>query len=297
MSLLVRKLEAIFNIGTGDFGDGKPESVKVNQGTFDGLKISAQVINIGAPGLATATIRIWGLTLSVMNKVARTGKPLTLARDNTVTLLAGDDVSGMSQVFSGIIWSAYIDFNDAPSVSLNISGIASALYLAKPAPALSFPSGGTVATMMAQIAATMGKNFQNFGVTTSLPASYFPGSPVDQARACAQHANINYDLSGGAGGDVVMIWPKGGSKGGEIPLISAATGLVGYPKFCDQGVIVTSLYAPGIAYGSLFKLETVETPASGQWYAYAITLDLESETPGGKWFMDIEAHLLSDASQ
>ena len=74
-----------------------------------------------------------------MNQLTRLGKPLAYPRNNIVTLKAGDADSGMSQVFSGIILTAYGDFDDPPNVNLFLSAFTNVVAAAQPVPPISFP--------------------------------------------------------------------------------------------------------------------------------------------------------------
>ena len=64
-----------------------------------------------------------------------------------------------------------------------------------------------------------------------------------------------------------------------------------YPRFSDQGVAVTTLYNPGLSFNGQFELRSSVTPANKVWTIYDLTYELESETPGGKWFCNIGGRL------
>lgn len=283
MSLLVRKIDVGIQLGTGDFGEGAPGSSNIV--TLKGLRVSASITKAGLPSADRAEIRIWGMTRSLMNQITRLGKPLDTVRDNVITISAGDDAGGVAQVFQGTIFTSYGDFNDPPSASVNITAISGQLAAAKPVAAISFPGAANVAVIMQQIAASMDKGFKNSGVGVILSNAYFPGTALDQMKACAVAADINAD----ANGDFLEIWPKDGNRGASIPLLSPTTGLIGYPAYADRGAAVRALYRPGFLYGGQFQLETSIKPANGLWYIETLSYDLESEIPGGKWFMNIEA--------
>jgi hypothetical protein len=87
----------------------------------------------------------------------------------------------------------------------------------------------------------------------------------------------------------LAIWPQGGTRGGVVPVISAKSGMVGYPTFTSRGVAFRCLYTPTISYGTTVQVESALTPACGKWVVYRLIYSLESETPGGAWFADVEA--------
>ena len=85
----------------------------------------------------------------------------------------------------------------------------------------------------------------------------------------------------------LAITPPNVPRGGEGPLISPATGLVGYPSFDGHGVALRCLFNPAVTFGGRFKLETDVVRAAGEWIAASISHHLESEKPGGAWFSTV----------
>jgi len=286
-----RKIDVTVTLGRGNFGEDGADTV-----TLSGLRVSAVIQKYGMPGLDMASVRVYGATPTFMNKVTRLGKPLTEIRDNTLVISAGDDKNGMSQVFSGVINMAYADFAGAPEASINMTAIGGIKALAKPVAPVSFQGGVSAATVGQQIAASMGKSFKNSGVSVQLNNVYLPGTAIDQLRKLAVAANCSIDPNSGPTGEVVEMWPKTGSKGELAPLLSADTGLVGYPRYSDVGVSLSALYRPGFLFGGKFNLKSDLENTNGAWVIRGLTYDLESETPGGAWFMDIEAYRPTDSN-
>lgn len=291
MSMVSRGIRVTITLGEGAFGDDP--AGKDNTVTLEGLQVSATIQKGGLPSLDSAAVRIYGLDQSKVNKLSRVGVPFMQVRNNRITVDAGDDKDGYSQVFSGIIQTAFGDYQSPPDVALQVMAQAGILGLKKPVKPLSYPQGVKVGVVCAQIAASMDMSFINHGVDITLPpGSYFPGTAIDQLRAVERAAGINAQVTGGPVGDTanqnyVEIWPKGGTRGGRIPLVSPATGLVGYPQYSDLGVALTTLYEPGLAYGGRFNLDTSVEPARGLWNILQVTYELESETPNGAWFAHI----------
>jgi hypothetical protein len=73
-------------------------------------------------------------------------------------------------------------------------------------------------------------------------------------------------------------------NGGTVPLISPATGLVGYPTYSDMGITIKTLFNPFIRLAQLVTVESSLAFANGSWGAYYVRHELESQTPNGKWF-------------
>ena len=288
-----RKIDVTVTLGTGDFGDGTGNVV-----TLSGLQVSASIIKMGMPGLDQATVSVYGATQDFMNRTTRLGVLPNQIRNNGITISAGDDVSGMAQVFTGTINEAYQDFTASPETCIRFSAMANGLALLKPVAPLSFPAGADISVIMSSIAASMGLGFQNDGVTgVFLSNQYLPGTAIDQMRAAAKAANINVIPNGGPTGQTLEIWPMGGARTGLSPTFTPQDTLIGYPRVSDLGIAITALYTPNLRFGGRFNLDQSAIPgANGSWYCQGVTYDLESETPQGKWFMDIVGSRLAQGA-
>lgn len=278
-----RRLDVIVQLGRGSFGEGGQD-----QAELTGLRVSANIVKGADPTFDSGQLRIWGLTPSLMNALSTLGKPFLTNRVNTVILLAGDDRAGVSKVYEGTIQEAFQDAS-GPEMALNITTNVGLVSATKPIPPVSYPTSVAAATVAANIAAQMtpAVAFENNGVTTVLPPSYFPGTALDQLRRLKAAANIEASIDSG----VLAIWPKGGVRGGLIPKIGPDTGLVGYPRFSGSGLVsLTTLFQPGLRLGGQFDLATSIGPAAGRYASNALSYDIESEMPGGKWFANLTAY-------
>jgi hypothetical protein len=139
---------------------------------------------------------------------------------------------------------------------------------------------------MASLATQMDLAFENSGVSgVTLLDPYFPGTAREQARACAEHSGISWTIDNGK----LAIWPAGQARGTQIPVISSDTGMIGYPAFSPQGIIVRALFNPSITFMQRIQVNSSIKAATGQWDIFELTYDLESMTLGGKWMMTIGA--------
>jgi hypothetical protein len=280
MSYVKRRLDVTFSLGTGKDGDGPPDIY-----TYTGMRVSAAIVKAGGAGLSMSTIRIFGMGQDVMNRLSTLGQNVLRTRRNGVSIKAGDDVAGMALVFQGTIQNGWADYRGAPDVCFSVDAQAGLIEALKPVAPSSYPGGADVATIMADLAAQMGVMFENNGVQVQISNPYFPGTALNQAQQCARAADINMILDNGT----LAIWPKSGSRGGAIPVISAQNGMVGYPTFTSQGVAFRCLYTPAINYGATVQMQSELKPACGKWVVNRLIYNLESETPGGAWFTDVEA--------
>lgn len=256
-----------------------------NQVTLTNHRATAQIKKAGGLAMTECQFRIYGMSLSLMNQLSTLGRLPLAGRNNAISVSAGDDESGMGVVFQGTITNAWADFKGSPEVPFHVvaqSGMAGALAIAPPS---SFTGSADVATIMSGLATQMGLAFENNGVTAQLANPYFPGALYAQAQACAEAAGIDMVVELG----VMAIMPRGRPRGGQVPLITPQTGMIGYPAFTGNGIAIQTLFNPSITFQGLIKVESELTPANGQWRVYSLMHDLAAETPGGPWFTFLEA--------
>ena len=298
-SYIQRAIDLTLTLGTGTFGQTGKNTVKLSN-----LRIVATIQKLGPPAFGSAEVRIFGLPPSIMNEVSTLGVPLPLIRLNNTILIEAGDVGGtMAAVFTGYIYRAWQNFDNQPETMLQIVSNTGAVDAMAPAPPISAQGGADVAAMMSGLATRMGRSFENNGVQVQLSNPYFAGTALEQAHAIARAANIEMQDDGPFG--TLAIWPKNGTRGGSIPLISVESGMIGYPRYQDQGMTVRALFNPNIRLGGQIMLQSslggVAIPAqgatqaqaqragpNGQWYVTRLTYDLSSQLPDGPWFVDID---------
>lgn len=283
MSYTRRFLDLTFTLGKGSFGADGSNTVEVK-----GLRAQASITKAGGVSMSQLQLRVMGMTLSDMNAISTLGKPLVDGRNNTVTVVARSEDSGPAVAFIGTISEAWVDMEGAPDGALMVQGFSGLIDALKPIAPSSFQGQADVANIMSGLAVQMGLTFENSGVTVQLANPYFPGTARTQVEACAAAADINWIIDDGR----LAIWPKDGSRGGEIPLINATTGMVGYPAHTQNGIVVRTLYNPSITFGGQVQIESTLTPANGVWTVFAVAHELDAETPGGSWFTQLQCSVL-----
>lgn len=275
MAFVRRILTATFQLGQGSFG-----TEGFNTVTVSGLRMSANIEQAGGQEMGVLHLRIWGMNLSLMNKLATLGQKIINGKLNVVTVSAGNEGETPGLVFKGTIRDAYADFNSAPDVSFEVIAQSSWFESVTPAQPISIRGSADVATMLSGIANQMRLRFENNGVTAKLSRSYYAGSLRNQALKIVGDAGILWN-EGNDG--ILAIWPKGGSRGGVIPLISPQTGMINYPTFSSLGIIVRTIYNPSIIFGGRVKVETVIEPAKGTWQVNKLSHSLDALIPNGRW--------------
>jgi hypothetical protein len=274
--------------GEGKFAESGTDTVKLS-----GLRVSCQVIKAGSASMHHLQLRMWGLTLSKMNDLSTLGLTQTTSREilnNTVIVEAGDDDAGMSVVHHGTVYDAFADFQGMPDCAFHISSHSGLYEAAKAVPPTSYQGMVDVATLMSGIASLAGWSFQNNGVTDKIEDAYYPGTAWEQKEAVAEHANINTTLLDGTP-KTLVIWPKGQARDGQAPLINRDTGMIGYPAYTAQGIVVTTKYNAAIGHGQKVKVETdlASNNPSGIWVVQTLVHTLDAEVPHGRWETRFEA--------
>lgn len=283
MSFVRRKLRVTIGIGKGKNGEEGQDTYTLP----DGLRIRAHIEKVGGYHLSRAALEISGLTLDLMNKLNSLGLSIVRIRTNSLRIEASDDHGGMSTVFQGTIDEGEQDFSNAPDAVLRLSAFTGLRETLLPIPPTSIKGAADAVTIMADLAGKMGLGFENAGVSgVMLNNPYFPGTAREQAILCAKAGGFEqiFDLG------LLLIWPKGGQRNGLVTLVNKDTGLVGYPSVGARNSIrLRTMFNPGIAFLSQIKVESVVGPANAVWTVNMLSYELESETPGGAWFTDLQA--------
>jgi len=195
-----------------------------------------------------------------------------------------EEDSQLATVFSGTILAAFADLSSAPDGAFTVYAVTGLIDQLKPIAPTSYAGTVSVSTILSSLAAKMNIGFQNNGVTAVLSNPYLPGTARQQVVRVVNAAGIEWN---GMDSGTLAIWPKGGTRDSNVTLISADTGMVGYPTYSGLGPLVTLLHNPGIAFGSRVKVESIITPACGLWWVSQVTHRLESQMPNGAWFTDL----------
>jgi hypothetical protein len=123
--------------------------------------------------------------------------------------------------------------------------------------------------------------YENVDVDAVLFNPTYNGSYLDQIKACAYAADIDFSIEN----FTLSIKNRFSNYSGEPPVISPATGMVGYPKFSSNGMTVTSIFLPSIRQGGMITVQNSEiVAANGKWLVNNVLHELESMMPNGKWF-------------
>ena len=271
-----KQIDLTFQLGKGSFGGSG-----FNQVTFTDLRVEATIEKAGLPSPGgTAIVRVHGMPLSAINELSVAGL-LWDNRDNKMLVKAGDNQSGLSEVFNGDIVEAYPDFEQpmSPFVVTAVPGVGLQL---KPVDPVSFDGPVAGATALQKIVQAAGLTVENNGVDGQLVNPYFPGTVWEQVLRCVKALDCfaYYDATE----KKIAIWPKNGSRNtSDIRVISAETGMIGYPKFQQNQILVRTYLDTSLRYGSKFRVKSGLTAADGEWNITIMTFHLASQMPDGPW--------------
>jgi hypothetical protein len=290
MAFVQRALDFSFQLGTGSFGATGMNTVRVPSG----LWATVQIQKNGTPSMNRANIRIFGLSLSLMNQLSRIGVKPTAVRNNIVTAMAGNAGGTMSLAFAGGIQECWPDFSNPTEAVLNVSAFTGLLAQMKTVLPVSFNGSADVATIMGQLAQQMGYTLENNGVSVQLSNPYLPGTARMQALAAADAAGIYVVFDDDNG--IMAILPKNGARGGAAPVISPTGEMVGYPTYVGPGQIALKTeYNPQIRFmGNVEVQNSIVGGANGTWRVTSLVHDL-STMPDGPWFSNIQGNNLYTA--
>lgn len=292
MALVKRRIDVTFVLGKGEFGSDGSNQVKVS-----GLRCTARVKAAGGHAAGELDLVVYGMTLSSMNQISTLGMVATTYRKNSVTVEAGEEGGLMATVFQGQIIDAWIDPRGAPDVAFRITATTGLFDSVRPAKPLSFKSQVDVSTVLSGLATEMGLAFENNGVNVKLPPSYYAGSPREQAQRIVDDAGIKWNT---AENGVLAIWTADGSRNKPAIKIDRTTGMIGYPTFTSNGIMLEAVFQPSVGLGGKIEVKSDftgtgkpdaygNTGANGTWVIYSFDLDLTAQVPRGAWRMLIQA--------
>lgn len=278
MAFSSKKIQVQLSLASGEFEGGG------NAAEIDDLRVELQMRVTGQPSLGEATGAIYGLPLSMMQQLVTIGSQFSARYKNGVDILAGDADSGMSLIFSGVIFNGYMDAAQQPETCFRFVAQPLAFESVNNAPATSIQGPADVAGLIQNLVGQTGlKGFKNNGVSAKLANPYLYGSPWSQIQRIVDAAGIDATIDAG----VFVISPRGVPLTDQAPIVSPATGLVSYPIFSQNQIILRTLFNPQIKIFGSIQVQSALQPACGSWQVISIDYDLESIEPGGNWYQTL----------
>lgn len=287
-----KRLRFIITLSGGTFGSSKNDQI-----TLEGLRAIAQVTLAGGNQMGTLTAQIYGVNQSDMNSCTSLAWNQKKGQEPETIQVFAIDGEQETSIFQGDVINAWGDYQSMPDVFLSVQAAAGSCAKINPANPTSYRGSVDVATAFSQLVNNMslstspGLTFVNNGVNQQLRNVYLAGSWLDQAYQLkkAAHVEMYYD------NNVLTICPNGVAlTSASTPIVSAQTGMVGYPTFDGQGLTFRTLFNPAIKQAGLVQVvspelstDAMQVKANGIWMVNSMDHLLESEKPGGAWFSTV----------
>lgn len=247
------------------------------------------VVNFGNGGIVpTAEVIIYGLNMPAMLKLMRIRWQDIRSLQNTIKVEAGEQGSELTTVYEGNITFGYVDMSNAPDVAFRVTSSTAILDMYTSASPITFKGVTPVAQALGTISANMGYELENNGVPDSLTMTdtTLTDTNLNKIRALCKRYQIDLYIEQKR----ISIAPQGAPRNIRIATLRPGSGMIGYPTPTMQGVDVRCLYTTLIRFGGIIRIaDSIMATCNGDWRVFGVTLNLESEVPGGNWFMDIRA--------
>jgi hypothetical protein len=249
--------------------------------TLSGHRASASITEWGGETQGAATVKIYGMNESLMNKLTTVGYNFSqLIGKNSLQIKAGTDPKALTTVYRGSIMTAFADYNSAPDVAFEIRAVEAALVAMSLPDATSIQGVVSVDSLMRRWADLIGYGYLNVDVDIVINNPTFNGSYLDQIHRCAAAYNIDVSTS-----DYTVMIKQKTSAYPTVAELSPSTGMVGYPIFSSTFMSVKSLFLPLAKLGGQLKIKDSSILAvNGTWLINTVQHELETLTPNGKWF-------------
>ena len=263
-----------------------------NQYNFQGFATNVAIAKTGGVDFATAQVEIYGLTLDVMGQLTTLAfKPLN-RRWNAIEIAAGEQGTSLPVIFRGCVTVAYADLNGSSPV-LKIEAQVGAYPLLEPASTVSIQGSQDVGAFIQSQSAQAGFEYQNDGVQATLSDMTIYGDPITKIRRAANAADVDVVFDD----DKTVILPKDGVRRAEggIPVVSAATGMIGYPTFTNQGIQCRTFFRPELHVAAAVQVQSIVPHATGVWKITQLQHSLSAHNPNsGSWETSFEGMWLGE---
>ncbi len=294
MTFAKKVIDVTIALGKGQFGN-QPNSDVV---TLHGYRVVLNMTAYFGSTQGQLQCKVYGLPLDMMAQLTTIG-PINgqIRAANKISISVGDVDNALTTIFNGTIYTAWADLQESPNACLNVISLSPGDIAITPVGATSFKGPQSVETICTQIinninSACPGQQMTlvNNGVDVHLSDVYLPGAGLNQIKLLAQAGKFSYRIdstgSGGMSSNTLVISPNGQYTNDPVITLTPHSdpGLVGYPTFSSDGVIVKSTFANIRQSQKVLIRDSIITQANDSWQAQNITHQLESERPGGAWF-------------
>jgi len=274
--LRIRNMEVRFVLQYGNKFQGKYNTKIINQ-----LSMEAKVTKTGGVSKDSADITIYGMLLDDITQLTTLNYLTNDVNRNRVELYAGyDDV--LSLLFVGDIVTASADLSDV-NRPFKVQAQTGFYAGATNAPNTNVKGKIKAQDIFSNLAQQANLTFVNQDVDVLVSNPIFIGGITEQISALANQIGVISKIDG----DVLTISKNSTAFGKKVVLLNKDSGLLGYPKIDNQGVVFRAYFNPEIKYRYDIKLESIAPKCSGVWNIYELQYDLKNH--GDKFEILIKA--------
>lgn len=246
---------------------------------IDQLRMSASVTS-NARQATQMSLNIWGMLEADMNALTAAWLDPESIRDNLITLEA-DSGDGYRLVFTGTILEAQPDFRRVPDVPFTILAMIGYYQSINITPPLSFQGAVDIDVLGRYFADQLGMSYVNVGAKAVLNDPYFPSTVFDQLRSACAAAKVDFYFQGRT---LVFAPLLQAQTDQPAVVLTPQTGLVGYPMYTRQGLVVTAIYDAAFQCASMIEIQDSQVKgANGRWFPFSMELSLNAYVPNGVW--------------
>ena len=300
MAFVQREITLIFDLVDAAPGSsfGAFNSSGANRLTVSGARVKCRIEKHGGNSMSNATVQVYGLTKAHLQRLSALNKMHMVQERNVLTIQVGNVTtppSPLTTVFQGVIALGQIDLSQMPESCLNIVSHAGLYDAVATANASAYEGKTNMIPVLQDISQKMSPplTFEN-GLTskdrTNLDSPVLSGTLRSQAYAIVDALGCNLVIDNG----VFAIYPRFGVRKGTtpVPVISPQNGMIGYPSYSEMGISIKTLFVPLLNIGQLVNVQSSMDFANGNWGAYSIIHELESQIPDGQWFTTFNGRIL-----
>lgn len=271
MTYQKRRLKFQFKLSSGAFDENGNDTL-----TIDNIKAS---VNVGGYGGVSGTVlnaEVYGLGLERMAMLSFKGIQYERTIQNMMKVWANDEL-----IFTGSIGSCYTDLGRMPDAPLIIQATSTGYDQSVPVKDFHVQGDAKVADIISSIAKIIGYQAVIGDSVNDVEADpFYTGNYIEQITACARAHNLNWDFRNGT----IYVWKEGDTIDKTVPLVSAKSGLIGYPIFNGWGVTITTMFSSLLVRGRNLQLQTDLPNASGLYGINNSQYILSTWQEGGPWF-------------
>lgn len=248
-----------------------------------GLRTHVHIRKPGSPEKNSVVIKIYGMLAEDINALSTAGVNPLAVQKNLVQVLAGDS-DGLTTLFQGEITGAWANYATPPDLDFEVHATDGHFHSIAPIAPTSLKGAIPASQILSNLASQMGYSYEpnDIGGTTLLNP-YLHGTAVDQAHQVARMLNIELGLDSG----VLFVGKLGSPRKtqGIVPIISPATGLIGYPIWSKALLEVHALLNPAFQIGGVVIVQdSAVKRANGTWRIHGLEHSLAVRSHDtGQW--------------